>query len=1248
MDRHDPIVDDTPNKRRRLNHESSKSGKAWDSQDDSGEEFTEDDFHTVATMPATDTQKRRFAYNASQLRSDLGGGYAQTSSQQSYTTQPTQTLHRATQPTQPLSSMNEVQVERSSPLGPSNSTQTQTQKPVPRPQFSRPTGVLANAMAPPGTTFRRPVNAQPKPAAINLDSDEDDPPVEHSDDETQGLSSTIKPTNFTRGGRNLNSSPNRVQESPRPVPLNFSRPATLPVKSNNAFTNLLGEFGYQPSAPQQARPADDMASAYGNARGPRPPQQPMRQNGPARALAPKAPAVQYKTLDDIPDYLMRDKVRRMKDILAELVTVDDCMNALIKKKGNQQDAMDYLADQEANKPDELSSMSPIQRKGVAKPTSQSQSQSQSQSSQPVRSMAKQTVQAPAKSIAEKYRRGSAKATIVDSDEDEDEDEDVKPKRGRIIQGRKPTMSSSPPSSPPPRSRLHNKKTITIDSDSEGDSGIVRDEPQPPIRKLAPKPTKHVSAEEIQASLQDMRDQRLLKLMNESTAHALSEVCGQSKDVIQFVLDHRPFQTLDDVSAVVKENLTKTGKKSKKTTPVGEKLVDDCREVMTGYDAIDELVVECEKIAQPVQEALRGWGAGETDGELQLMKLDEVHDSGIGTPASSCAPDDAPQKASKPKGNFFGQPSNMNPEMTMKDYQLVGLNWLCLLFKKKLSCILADDMGLGKTCQIIAFLSHLQLQKVDGVHLIIVPGSTLENWLREFERFSPGLNIIPYYGKQAERAELRYNIEQDWGTIDAIVTTYDMIVSKEDNAFFRAQGPFSCCIYDEAHALRNPNSQRYQQLVRIKADFKVLLTGTPLQNNLQELIAILAFIMPEMFQEKRDDLEYIFKHKASTKDTASAALLSNDRISRARTMMTPFILRRKKHQVLELPTKTTRVEYCDMTDSQANFYADVMDDAHQFYNQKAAGAIKGSAKKTSNVIMALRKAAIHPLLSRRIYDDKKLDKIVAALSKSDEFGGNPPDKIRAYLDGEAAQSLKGGDFQLHRFCYERDFLRKKFALKRDQWMDSGKAKKFAELVKQYADNGDRVLVFSQFTTLMDILEAVLETLQIKFMRLDGTTQIQERQDMIDKFTEDTSITVFMLSTRAGGAGINLAAANKVIIHDSGFNPQDDIQAENRAHRVGQTREVEVVRLVSRGTIEESIHALGESKLALDDRVAGGDGEKEADKVGEQMVEQMLADKLSCNITANGEGNTKGDGDLKDVFKQGLEGEGLKVSSKQAQF
>jgi SWI/SNF-related matrix-associated actin-dependent regulator of chromatin subfamily A containing DEAD/H box 1 len=281
-------------------------------------------------------------------------------------------------------------------------------------------------------------------------------------------------------------------------------------------------------------------------------------------------------------------------------------------------------------------------------------------------------------------------------------------------------------------------------------------------------------------------------------------------------------------------------------------------MLLGYDAVDDLVTMCENIAKPIQESLKAWGVGEgANGELQLMNLDGAHDSGIGTPVSST--DDLSATKGSKRGKFLSQPENMNPDITMKDYQLVGLNWLNLLWSKKISCILADDMGLGKTCQVISFLSQLQLEQVDGVHLVIVPGSTLENWLREFENFSPGLNVVPYYGSQAERPTLQQKIEDDFGEIDVIVTTYDMTVKPDDNKFLRNLGP-SVCVYDEAHALRNPKSDRYRQLMRIKADFKVLLTGTPLQNNLQELIAILAFIMPDLFTSKEEHLNYIFQQK----------------------------------------------------------------------------------------------------------------------------------------------------------------------------------------------------------------------------------------------------------------------------------------------------------------------------------------------------------------------------------------------------
>ena len=178
------------------------------------------------------------------------------------------------------------------------------------------------------------------------------------------------------------------------------------------------------------------------------------------------------------------------------------------------------------------------------------------------------------------------------------------------------------------------------------------------------------------------------------------------------------------------------------------------------------------------------------------------------------------------------------------------------------------------------------------------------------------------------------------------------------------------------------------------------------------------------------------------------------------------------------------------------------------------------------------------------------------------------------------------------------------------MNSGKVDKLCELLKKFKENGDRTLIFSQFTLVMDILEYVLETINMGFFRLDGRTNVEDRQSILDAFYEQTDIPVFMLSTKAGGAGINLACANKVIIFDSSFNPQEDVQAENRAHRVGQTREVEVIRLVTKGTIEEQIYALGQTKLALDQRVVGDDlaDSKRSEEVGMKVVEDMMAADL----------------------------------------
>jgi SWI/SNF-related matrix-associated actin-dependent regulator 1 of chromatin subfamily A len=386
-------------------------------------------------------------------------------------------------------------------------------------------------------------------------------------------------------------------------------------------------------------------------------------------------------------------------------------------------------------------------------------------------------------------------------------------------------------------------------------------------------------------------------------------------------------------------------------------------------------------------------------------------------------------------------------------------------------------------------------------------------------------------------------------------------------------------------------------MRIPAEFRVLLTGTPLQNNLRELASLLGFILPKVFAEKQEDLEFIFKHKAKTKDDTHDALLSNQRISRAKQMMMPFILRRKKQQVLKhLPSKVCRVESCNMSSTQNQWYQTQATKLRALIEARAAG--DQSKSDVGNPMMILRKAAIHPILFRRQFTDETLAKMAKACLKEPEYRESLEELV--YEDMQVMT-----DLELYRFCENHADTMSPFQLEGEPWMDSGKVQRLAELLKTYKDNGDRCLVFSQFTIVLDILDSVLETLDISYFRLDGQTKIDERQDMIDEFYTDPSITVFLLSTKAGGSGINLACANKVIIFDSSFNPQEDVQAENRAHRVGQTRDVEVVRLVSKGTIEEAIAKLGESKLVLDDRVAGDDKEGEKlEKIGEDLVAKMF--------------------------------------------
>lgn len=394
----------------------------------------------------------------------------------------------------------------------------------------------------------------------------------------------------------------------------------------------------------------------------------------------------------------------------------------------------------------------------------------------------------------------------------------------------------------------------------------------------------------------------------------------------------------------------------------------------------------------------------------------------------------------------------------------------------------------------------------------------------------------------------------------------------------------------------------------------------MQNNLQELAALLAFILPKVFEENRDELDFIFKHKAKTTDSDHSALLSTQRMNRAKHILAPFNLRRKKTQVLKhLPAKVCRIEYCELHPSQQEIYNGHKEQAIERARLRVEGA-KIPKTDENNPLMQLRKAAIHPQLFRRHFTDKKIEKMAGILQKSylAEFSPDgPKGPGTGYKTEYLLQEMKSlSDFVLHKWCINYPLIGK-FDVEDASWYDSGKVKAMIKLVEQYKANGDRVLIFSQFSMMLDILEEVLNGSGIYFSRIDGSTKIDERQTIIDQFRDDETITAFLLTTKAGGTGLNLMMANKVIIFDASFNPQDDVQAENRAHRVGQQRDVEVVRLVTKNTIEEQILRLGQSKLALDRGVAGD--ESNVDEEGEADVARMLleADKNGTIATKEDE-------------------------------
>jgi len=499
---------------------------------------------------------------------------------------------------------------------------------------------------------------------------------------------------------------------------------------------------------------------------------------------------------------------------------------------------------------------------------------------------------------------------------------------------------------------------------------------------------------------------------------------------------------------------------------------------------------------------------------------------------------------------------------LRSYQVEAVDWLCFNFKMGRNSILADEMGLGKTCQTVCYMHRLRNAcNVSGPFLVVAPLATLPHWQREFEAWSD-FNCITYHGSSEGRDLIR-NREFFWDKVkkgppkfDVIVTNYETVL--RDVSHLKGF-KWSLLAVDEAHRLKNRDSS-LTACLRENFTFgsKLLLTGTPIQNSLPELWTLLNFINPRDFPS----LEKF--------DSNFGAMTTAEEMDKFHDRLRPFMLRRIKSEVEPLPDRDDTLIEVELTTMQKRFYRAIYEKNTEYL---LAGVEKGARISLNNVAMELRKCCCHPYL---------IDGVESKILADDP----PP-------------PTSSPEHDLHIFS--------------KLVQASGKMLLLDKLLPKLKQEGHRVLIFSQMTRMLDILEDYLLYRQYSFERIDGSVRGVDRQFAIDRFSNTTSQSFcFLLSTRGCGQGINLTAADTVIMYDGDWNPQNDVQALARCHRIGQTKKVMVYRLITRKTYEFTMFQRASMKLGLDHAVmtgltdvAGGeDGKKMSKKEQDKETERLL--------------------------------------------
>jgi len=558
------------------------------------------------------------------------------------------------------------------------------------------------------------------------------------------------------------------------------------------------------------------------------------------------------------------------------------------------------------------------------------------------------------------------------------------------------------------------------------------------------------------------------------------------------------------------------------------------------------------------------------------------------------PEDEDPEAEEEAHVFLSKQPNCIKFGTLKQYQLEGLNWMIHLAEKGLNGILADEMGLGKTLQSISIMAYqYEYMKIAGPHLVCVPKSTLSNWMNELARWCPALRVIRFHGTKDEREamkeeffdneaaahdgrrpERRIKNAGEWQddnsstprAWDVCVTTYE-VCNTERKVLQKFAWKY--LVIDEAHRLKNETSMFSKTVRTFHTQHRLLLTGTPLQNNLHELWALLNFLLPDIFSSA-DQFDEWFNLEIDDEDTKKQMIATLHKILR------PFMIRRLKVDVAKgLPPKTETLIMVGMSKMQKQLYKKLL-----LRDLDSIVGKAGSSNRTAvlNIVMQLRKCCGHPYLFEGM-EDRTLDPL--------------------------------GDHLVD---------------------NCGKLYMVDKLLTKLKERGSRVLIFTQMTRVLDILEDFMVMRGHKYCRIDGNTTYDDREANIDNFNAPNSeLFCFILSTRAGGLGINLQTADTCILYDSDWNPQQDLQAQDRCHRLGQKKPVNVYRLVSENTVEEKIVERAQQKLKLDAMVVQQG--RLSDKAKISKDDMMAAIRFGADNVFRSDESTITDDDIDLILQRG---------------